>query len=129
LNPHKCVFCVQSSRLLIFVVSKEGICVDPLKVEVILKFSPPSKLRQLQSLQGKENFLCQFIPNYVELTKGLTPLLKKGISFTRDEVTKKYFDAPKHMLTHTPLLHLNDYHRDYFLYLAASDITIGMVLV
>ena len=41
----------------------------------------------------------------------------------------KSFDALKHALTHAPLLHPPDYHRDYFLYLAASDATIGMVLV
>jgi hypothetical protein len=32
LNPHKCVFCVESGRLLGFIVSCQGIQVDPLKV-------------------------------------------------------------------------------------------------
>ena len=41
LNPHKCIFCVKSGRLLGFIVSKEGIRVDPLKVEAILQLSPP----------------------------------------------------------------------------------------
>jgi hypothetical protein len=81
LNPHKCVFCVESGRLLGFIVSTHGIRVDPLKVEAILNLPPPSTLRQLQSLQGKENFLRRFIPNYVELTKGFTRLLKKGSRF------------------------------------------------
>ena len=36
LNPHKFIFCVKSGRLLGFIVSKEGIRVDPLKVEAIL---------------------------------------------------------------------------------------------
>ena len=56
LNPHKCVFCVQSGRLLGFFILKEGICVDPSKVEAIINLPPPSRLRQLQSLQGKQNF-------------------------------------------------------------------------
>jgi hypothetical protein len=47
LNPHKCVFCVESNCLLGFIVSCQGIWVDPLKVEVILNISPPSTLRQL----------------------------------------------------------------------------------
>jgi hypothetical protein len=72
LNPHKCIFCVESSRLLGFIVSRQGIRVDPLKVEVILNLSPPSSLRQLKILQGKSNFLHRFIPNYVELTLGFT---------------------------------------------------------
>jgi hypothetical protein len=50
LNPHKCVFCVKSGRLLGFIVSRHGIRVNPIKVEVILNLPPPSSLRQLQSL-------------------------------------------------------------------------------
>jgi len=72
LNPHKCFFCVESGRLLHFIVSIHKIRVNPLKVEVILNLPPPSTLRQLQSLQGKEKHLCRFIPNYVELMKGFT---------------------------------------------------------
>ena len=41
LNPHKCIFCVTVGRLLGFIVSKEGIRVDPLKIEAILQLSPP----------------------------------------------------------------------------------------
>jgi hypothetical protein len=81
LNPHKCVFCIESGRLLGFIVSRQGIRVDPLKVEMILNLPPPSLLRQLQSLQGKANFLCRFIPNYAELTLRFTRLLKKGSKF------------------------------------------------
>jgi hypothetical protein len=44
LNPHKCVFCVESGRLLGFIVSKQGIYVDPLNIEAIVNFPPPSTL-------------------------------------------------------------------------------------
>ena len=47
LNPHKCIFCVKSGRLLGFIISKEGIRVDPLKVEAILQLSPPKNIRHL----------------------------------------------------------------------------------
>ena len=40
LNPQKCIFYVKSGRLLGFIVLKEGIRVDPLKVEAILQLSP-----------------------------------------------------------------------------------------
>ena len=76
LNPHKCVFCVESGRLLGFIVSQEGIHLDPLKVEAILNLPPPASLQQLQSLQGKANFLRRFVPNYAEVAKGFTRLLK-----------------------------------------------------
>jgi hypothetical protein len=105
LNPHKCVFCVESDRLLGFIVSKHGIRVDPLKVEAIFNIPPPFTLRQLQSLQGKANFLRRFIPNYTELTKGFTQLLKKGYEFLWDDTANKAIEALKLALTHTPLLY------------------------
>ena len=49
LNPHKCVFCVESRRLLGFIVSNRGIHLDPLKVDAIVNM-PPRSIRQLQSL-------------------------------------------------------------------------------
>jgi hypothetical protein len=61
LNPHKCIFVFESGRLLSFVVSKDGIRVDPLEFKAILSLSPPNNLTQLQSLQGKANFLRRFI--------------------------------------------------------------------
>jgi hypothetical protein len=112
-----------------FIVSHQGIRVDPLKVEVILNLPPPSSLCQLQSLQGKENFLRRFIPNYAELTLGFMQLLKKGSEFVWDTTVDKYFEALKLYLTRTPLLFPSNYSQDYFLYLAASDYTIAMVLI
>jgi hypothetical protein len=85
LNPHKCIFCVKSGRLLGFLVSKTGIMVDPLKVEAILQLPPPCTIRQLQGLQGKYNFLHWFIVNYANITKGFMHLLKKVTPFIWDQ--------------------------------------------
>ena len=57
LNPHKFIFGVESGRLLGLIVANDGIRVDPLKVEAITKLPPPRTILQLQSLQGKANFL------------------------------------------------------------------------
>jgi hypothetical protein len=64
LNPLKCVFCVTVGCLLGFIVSQCGITIDPLKFQAITKIPPPHNLRQLQSLQGKANFLRHFVPDY-----------------------------------------------------------------
>jgi hypothetical protein len=129
LNPHKCVFCVESSRLLGFIILRQGIQVDPIKVEAILNLPPHSTLCQLQSLQGKANFLRCFIPNYIEITRGFMRLLKKDSEFVWDTIANNAFEALKLSLTRAPLLFPPDYSHDYFLYLAASECTIGMVLI
>ena len=81
INPHKCIYCVKSGFLLGFIVSKEGIRLDPLKVEAILQLSPPCNIRHLQCLQGMENFLQRFVVNFANLTKGFMHLLKKDTTF------------------------------------------------
>jgi hypothetical protein len=93
-----------SGCLLGFIVLTIGIMVDPLKVEAILQLPPPCTVPQLQSLQGKANFLWRFIANYAEITKGFMRLLKKGVPFHWDEDAQHSFKALKCTLTFAPLL-------------------------
>ena len=72
-------------RLLGFIISKEGIRVDPLKVEAILQLSPPCNIRHIQCLQGMANFLRRFVVNFSNLTKGFMRILKKDTPFYLDE--------------------------------------------
>jgi hypothetical protein len=115
--------------MLCFIMSIHEIRVYPLKVEAIINLPPPSTLRQLQSLQGKENILHRFIPNYAEMMKGFNRLLKKGDEFVWDDTINKSFEALKLALTRTALLFHPDYSRDYFLYLVALNSTIAVVFV
>eukprot|EP00253_Pinus_taeda_P014554 PITA_14554 len=122
-------FSIEAGRLLGSIVSTKGICVDPFKVEAIIQLPPPSSIRQLQSLQGKANFLRRFIANYAEITKGFMRLLKKGIPFLWDDFAQRSFNDLKKALTSAPLLSPPNYSRDFLLYRAAAESTIGMVLV
>ena len=85
LNPHKCIFCMTVGRLLGFIVSREGIRVNPLKVEEIVQLSPTHNIRHLHCLQCMENFLRRFVVNFSNLTKGFMCLLKKATPFCWDE--------------------------------------------
>lgn len=90
---------------------------------------PPSSIHQLQSLQGKANFLRRFIANYVEITNGFMCFLKKGVPFLWDNFMQRSFDALKKSLTSTPLLGPPNYGRYFLLYLTVAKSTIGMALV
>ena len=120
---------VQSRCLLGFIVANDGIRVDPMKIEAIVNLPLSHAVLQLQSLQGKANFLRRFIANYVELPKGFMRLLKKGVPFVWDDQAQRSFDTLKRALTSTPVLQPPNYNHDFLLYLAASDSSIGMVLV
>ena len=102
LNPHRCKFCVTVGRLLGFIVSREGIRFDPLKVEAILQLSAPCNIRHLQCLQGMENFLWRFVVNFSNLTKRFMHILKKDTPFCWDEQAQESFDALKQALASCP---------------------------
>ena len=110
-------------------MSKDGIHIDPLNIEPILALPAPTNVTELQSLQGKENFLRRFVYNYGERTHGFMSLLKKDTPFVWDDFAQRAFEYLKHALTHAPMLQPPNYAKDYSLYVAASLYTIGMVLV
>jgi hypothetical protein len=95
LNPLKCVFCVTAGHLLGFIVSQSGITMDPLKVQAITEIPPPWNLRQLQSLQGKANFLRCFVPDYAIRAHGVLLLLCHDIPFHWDDYAQQSFDDLK----------------------------------
>ena len=70
-----------------------------------------------------------FFPNYTEMDKGFTHLLKNGIPFHWDKVTQASFDVVKDTVVSVSLMYPPNYQSDYFLYIAVTDMTISMVLV
>ena len=75
-------------HILGFIVSKDGIHLDPINVEAIVNLPSPSSLHQLQILQGKANFLRRFILNYAEVAQGFTRFLKQNVPFHWDEIAQ-----------------------------------------
>ena len=119
---------MKSGRLLGFIILKEGIRVNPLKVEAILQLSPPHNIRHLQCLQGMANFLRRFIVNFSNLTKGFMRLLK-DTPFYWDEQSQESFDALNKSLASALVLSQPDYSHEFFIYAVVSQEMIGMVLV
>ena len=109
-------------------VSKDGIQIDPLKIAAILALPTPTNVLELQSLQGKENFLHRFVCNFAEKMHGYMCFLKKNTPFFWDDQAQRTFDNLKHALTHSPVIHPPNYSKDFLLYVAVSTTTIGMVL-
>ena len=116
-------------RLLGFIISKEGIRFDTLKVEEILQLSPLKNIRHLQCLQGMENFLWRFVVNFANFTRGFMRLLKKDTPLYWDEWAQESFNALKRALASAPVISPLDYSHDFLLYVVASLETISMVLV
>ena len=129
LNPAKSIFGVTEGKLLGHIISKDGIKIDPERVEAIQKIPLPHNLKSLQSFLGKTNFLRRFIPNYAEIAKPIQSLLKKDVKFLWKEDGKKAFQGIKGAIAQAPVLASLDYSKDFMIFSFASEDTIAGVLL
>ncbi|XP_058788284.1 uncharacterized protein LOC131662499 [Vicia villosa] len=130
MNPLKCAFYVQAGDFLGFVVHKKGIEVNQSKTKAVMDIKPPSTKKELQSLLGKINFLRRFISNLSGKTKAFSPLLRlKNEDFIWQSQHQEDFDKIKEYLTKPLVLAPHVRSRPMRLYIAASESTIGSMLV
>ncbi|CAL8119891.1 unnamed protein product [Prunus armeniaca] len=104
MNPKKCVFGVQAGNFLGFLVHQRGIEFDKNKAKSIKEALPPQNKKELQSLIGKINFLRRFISNSA-------------------------FEEIKNYLSNPPVLFSPKRGRPLKLYVSASEVSIGSLLV
>jgi hypothetical protein len=81
LNPKKSIFAVEQGKLLGFIVSSEGMIINPERTEVITKLPPPTSKKSVQSFLGQINFVRRFIPGFSEMVKPLHNLIKKDTQY------------------------------------------------
>ena len=78
LNPKKSHFAFEEGKLLGHIISKDGIRIDPARVNAIRQIALPRSKKEVQSFIGKVNFLRRFIINCAEKMRTITEKLRKG---------------------------------------------------
>jgi hypothetical protein len=129
LNPMKILFGLEEGKLLGHIISKDGIKIDPSRIEAIQKLEHPRNIKELQSFIGKINFLRRFIPNLAELLRNITNMLKKDTKIKWNTESKQSFEQVKHALTQDPVLISPDFTKDFYLFSFASEHTITTILL
>jgi len=79
LNPKKSVFAVEQGKLLGFIMSNQGMIIDPERTQFISKLPPPSSKKSMQSFLGQINVFRRFVPSFSEMVKPLQNLIKKDV--------------------------------------------------
>jgi len=90
LNHKKSIFSLEEGKLLGNIISRDGIKIDPNKVEVIQKIDIPRTKKEVQYFIGRVNFLRRFISNFVEIMKHITNMLKKNNKIKWNQDASKY---------------------------------------
>jgi hypothetical protein len=129
LNLKKSHFGMEEGKLLGYIISKEGIKIDPSRVDGILKIDTPCSKKEVQYFLGKVNFLRRFILNLEEIIKDITCMLIKGNGIKWNPEARKYFEDIKVALTRDPMLASPDFTKYFILFSFTSEHTIaGMLL-
>jgi len=129
LNPKKSHFGMQEDKFLGHIISKEGIKIDPNRVEGILKIINSHSKKEVQSFLGEVNFLRRFIPNLAKIIKHITCMLKKGNEIKWNLEAMKLFEDIKVVLTKDPMLAIPNFTKEFILFSFTSEHTIVDVLL
>eukprot|EP00253_Pinus_taeda_P029566 PITA_29566 len=129
LNPKKSIFGLEEGKLLGHIISKDGIRIDPDRIQAIQNMPHPRNIKELQAFLGKINFLRRFIPNLAELSRFLNNMLKKDSKVKWTVDAQQAFESIKLALTQTPVLTSPQFDRDFIIFSFASEHTIAAVLL
>ena len=77
----KCSFCQSSVKFLGYVVSADGIHVNPEKVDAIANWLQPKTPTEVRSFLGLGNYFKRFVQSYAKLTAPPVHLTKKKVQF------------------------------------------------
>ena len=72
-------------------VSKEGISLDPYKVQKIIDSPSPRDVHELRSVMGFFSYCRKFIPHFSKLAKPMIKLTEKDKPFLWNEKQQKAF--------------------------------------
>ena len=104
LKPSKCEFHQKETEYLGFIVSQEGIKVDPIKTKAIRTWKTPTKKKEMQSFLGFCNFYRRFIEGFSKIAKPLYQLTEKDQKWEFGTKQQEAFNGLIHKLTHAPIL-------------------------
>uniref|UniRef100_A0A453SXD4 Reverse transcriptase domain-containing protein n=1 Tax=Aegilops tauschii subsp. strangulata TaxID=200361 RepID=A0A453SXD4_AEGTS len=98
------------------VISREGIAVDPSKVQSVTEWLAPTSVGEIRSFLGLAGYYRRFIENFSKIAKPMTELLKKDTKFKWTEECEASFQELKKRLVTAPVLILPDIRKDFQVY-------------
>jgi hypothetical protein len=89
----------------------------------------PRNRKEIQSFLGKNNFLRRFIPNFTEIVKLITYMIKKDSEVKRTTEAKEYFIHIKKVIGEALVLASPNYMKKFLFFSFASQHTIVVILL
>eukprot|EP00253_Pinus_taeda_P031826 PITA_31826 len=128
LNPKKSFFALDQGKLLGFIISKDGIYIDPDRINEISEIPFPHNKKSMQSFLGQINFVKRFIPDFSQIILPLQNMIKKNSVFKWGVPEKEAFELIKKSIINAPALNTPNFSNHFTLYTIASDSSYAVVL-
>jgi hypothetical protein len=100
----KCEFWLDQVEFLGHVISKEGIAVNPSKVQSVLDWQAPTNMKEIRGFLGMAGYYRRFIEGFSKIAGLRTKLLRKNTPFEWSEKCEESFQELKKKLTTAPIL-------------------------
>ena len=104
LDVDKCEFHQTEVLYLGLIISREGVRMDPKKVEAIVSWETPRNVKDVRAFVGFANFYRRFIDAFSKIVAPLIRLTRKDVPFAFDEACKTAFESLKQAFTSAPIL-------------------------
>ncbi|GJS38533.1 reverse transcriptase domain-containing protein [Tanacetum coccineum] len=125
----KCEFWLKEVQFLGHVVNRDGIHVDPSKVESVKNWKIPESSTEIRSFLGLAGYYRRFIENFSKIAKPLTLLTQKNKTYVWGDKQDEAFRILKEKLCNALVLALPDGPDDFVVYCDASKQGFGCVLM
>ncbi|GJQ99754.1 putative reverse transcriptase domain-containing protein [Tanacetum coccineum] len=125
----KCKFWLKEVQFLGHVVNRDGIHVDPSKVESVKNWKTPESPTKIRSFLGLAGYYRRFIENFSKIAKPLTLLTQKNKAYVWGDKQEEAFRILKEKLCNAPVLALLEGPNDFVVYCDASNQGFGCVLM
>ena len=112
-----------------FLILREGLNMDPKKVQAIIDWPSPRNIFEVRSFHGLASFYRKFIKNFSDICASIVETIKKDrkpFQWTTED--ESIFQFLKNKITKQPVLKLPDFNHPFQVKCDASGVEIRAVL-
>ena len=77
----KCQFWLDKVAFLGYVISAEGMSVDPKKIEAVVNWKPPKNVSEVRNFLGLVGYYRKFVEGFSKIAAPLTKLTRKDVKY------------------------------------------------
>ena len=127
INGKKSEFFLEEIHFLGHIVSKDGVRMNPTKIEAIVSWSDLKTVHDVRSFLGLCSYYRRFVRHFAEIASPLHALQKKAIKWQWTDKEKSAFGCLKTKMTTDPVLVLPDLSKSFVVQCDACGNNIGAV--